>query len=48
MALFTKFLTPRLTYKLYNPLDEWLELINPTSHPTDYKIQGLTQELKCW
>ena len=47
-ALFTNFLTPVLTREFCNPLDNWLESISPTNHPADYKIRGLTQELKSW
>ena len=45
-ALFIKLLTFGLNCELYNPLDDWLESINPTNHPADYKIRGLTGELK--
>ena len=47
-ALFTNFLTPRLTYELDNPLDDWLELISPTNHPAGYIIPCLIRELKIW
>ena len=35
-ALFTNFSTPGLTYKLCNPLDNWLDWLIPTNHQTDY------------
>ena len=47
-ALFTNFLTPGLTYKLDNPLDDWLESNSPTNHPAGYIIHGFIQELKNW
>ena len=46
--LVTKFLTSGLTCKLYNPLDDWLQSTGPTNHSADYKIHGLTEELKRW
>ena len=47
-ALFTKFLTPGLTREFCNPLDDWLDWLIPANHQADYKIRGLTQELKSW
>ena len=47
-ALFTNFLTPVLTRKFFNLLDDWLESTNLTNHTADYKIRELTQELKVW
>ena len=35
-ALFIKFLTPRLTHELDNPLDDWLNWLNPTKHQACY------------
>ena len=46
--LFTKHLTPGLTCGLCNPFNDWLESTNPTNHPADYIILGLTWELKTW
>ena len=46
MALFTKFLTPGLTCEINNPLDDWLESISSTNHPTGYIIRRITRELK--
>ena len=36
----------RLTCKLCNPFDDWLETTSPTNHPVDYIICGLDRELK--
>ena len=47
-ALFTEFLTSGLTRELDNPLDDWLNWLIPTNHQGDYKIRGLTQELRSW
>ena len=47
-ALFTNFLTPGLTCEFCNLLDDWLESTSPINHPVDYKIRGLTRELKSW
>ena len=47
-ALFSNFLILGLTGEFCNPLDNWLESTSPTNHPADYKIRGLTQELKIW
>ena len=47
-ALCTNSLTPQLPQEFCNPLDHWLESIRPTNHPSDYKIRGLTHELKIW
>ena len=47
-ALFTKFLTPGLTHEFCNPQGDWLNLLILTNHQADYKIRGLTRELKSW
>ena len=47
-ALFTKFLTPGLTHEFCAPLDDWLDWLNLTNHQANYKIRGLTRELKFW
>ena len=40
--LFTKLLTPGLTWELCNPLDDWLESICLANHHlADYIIRGL-------
>ena len=41
-----KSLTPWLTHKLCNPLDDWLDRLIPTKHRMDYIIRRSTQELK--
>ena len=47
-SLFTKFLTPELTHKSYNSLDDWLDWLIPINHQTDYIIRRLTWEFKVW
>ena len=46
--LFTKFLTPGLTCEFCNPLGNWLNWWILTNHQAEYKIRGLTRELKSW
>ena len=47
-ALFTNFLTPKLTLELCNPLDCWLDWLILTNHQANHKYCGLTLELKSW
>ena len=47
-ALFNKFLTPGLTYKLCNPLDDWLDWLILTNHRMGYIIRRLIRKLKVW
>ena len=45
-ALFTKFLVPRLTRELCDQLDDWLDLLIPPNHRTDYITRRLAWLLK--
>ena len=45
-AIFKKFLTPKLTRKLRNLLDDWLGRLIPTNRQAGYLICRLIRELK--